>query len=86
MITEDSCCNCAVTTHCVHHEYFLPTQSTPGGWCTDSFDQRSPIDFCIVSTELFSSVLDVRATRSATYVLKNNRAYQSHIGPGDPTE
>jgi len=34
-------------------------------WCRDSLGQRSPIDFCIVSADLFRSVLEIRVKRCA---------------------
>ena len=34
-------------------------------WYRPSMDQKSLIDFCIVSSDLFSDVLDVRVKRGA---------------------
>jgi len=37
-------------------------------WCRDSSSQRSLNDFCIVSTELFRLVLDVRVKKGEEHI------------------
>ena len=41
-----------------HHEYLFPAQRKYK-WYRSRMDQKSLIDFCIVSSDLFSDVLDV---------------------------
>ena len=38
-------------------------------WYRPSMEQKSLIDFCIVSTDLFSNVLDVRVKRGAELII-----------------
>jgi len=71
------CCNSAL---CIMNTFFQHRDVHEYTWCRDSLDQRPLIDVCIVSADLFLSVLDIRVKmgaelsadytwRSATYVL-----------------
>jgi len=48
------CCN---NTWCIMNTFFQHGDVHKYTWCRDSFGQRSLIDLCIVSTDLFRSVL-----------------------------
>lgn len=55
-----------LTTQYVHNEDYLPIQKSSQHkytWYGDSLGQRSFIEFCIVSTDLFKSVFEVRVNR-----------------------
>ena len=56
------CCN---NTLCIMNTFFEHRDVHKYTWCRDSFGQRSLIDSCTVSADLFRSVLDVRVKRGA---------------------
>jgi len=56
------CCNNAL---CIMNTFFQHRDVHKYTCCRYSMGQRSLIDFCIVSADLFRSVLDVRVKRSA---------------------
>ena len=49
----------------IMNTFFQYTEVHKYAWYRPSMDQKSLIDFCIVSSDLFSDVLDVRVKRGA---------------------
>ena len=56
---------CATNKLCIMNIFFRHKEIHKYTWYRDSVGQRSIIDFCIVSPNLFSSVVDVRVKRGA---------------------
>ena len=56
---------CATNGLCIMNTFFQHKRIHKYTWYRDSVGQQSLIDFCIVSADLFSSVLDVRVKRGA---------------------
>ena len=82
---------------CIMNTFFQHRDVHKDAWCKDSLGQRSLNDFCIVSADLFRSVLDVcvnrvrnsrpiTTCRSATCIWTSLRGLHECSGPGDPTE
>ena len=68
MKTEDSCCNCGVTTLCASrtlNTFFQHKAVHKYTWCRYSLGQWWLTDFCIVSAYLFHSVLEICVRRGA---------------------
>ena len=56
---------CATNGLCIMNTFFQHKRIHKYTWYRESLGQRSLIDFCIVSADLFSSVSDVRVKRGA---------------------
>ena len=56
---------CATNGLCIMNTFFQHKRIHKYTWYRDSLGQRSLIDFCIVSADLFSTVSDVRVKRGA---------------------
>ena len=56
---------CATIGLCIMNTFFQHKRIHKYTWYRDSLGQRSLIDFCIVSADLFSTVSDVRVKRGA---------------------
>ena len=56
---------CATNGLCIMNTFFRHKEIHKYTWYRDSVGQRSFIDFCIVSADLFTSVVDVRVKRGA---------------------
>ena len=56
---------CATNGLCIMNTFFQQKRIHKYTWYRDSLGQRSLIDFCIVSADLFSTVSDVRVKRGA---------------------
>ena len=56
---------CATNRLCIMNTFFQHKRIHKYTWYRDSLGQRSLIDFCIVSADLFSTVSDVRVKRGA---------------------
>ena len=56
---------CATNGLCIMNTFFQHKRIHKYTWYRDSLGQRSVIDFCIVSADLFSTVSDVRIKRGA---------------------
>ena len=56
---------CATNGLCIMNTFFQHKRIHKYTWDRDSLGQRSLIDFCIVSADLFSTVSDVRVKRGA---------------------
>ena len=56
---------CATNGLCIMNTFFQHKRIHKYIWYRDSLGQRSLIDFCIVSADLFSTVSDVRVKRGA---------------------
>ena len=56
---------CATNGLCIMNTFFQHKSTHKYTWYRDSLGQRSLIDFCIVSADLFSTVSDVRVKRGA---------------------
>ena len=56
---------CATNGLCIMNTFFQHKRIHKYTWYRDSLGQRSLIDFCIVSADLFSTVSDVRVERGA---------------------
>ena len=56
---------CATNGLCIINTFFQHKRIHKYTWYRDSLGQRSLIDFCIVSADLFSTVSDVRVKRGA---------------------
>ena len=56
---------CATNGLCIMNTFFQHKRIHKYTWCRDFLGQRSLIDFCIVSADLFSTVSDVRVKRGA---------------------
>ena len=60
---------CATNGMCVVNTFFQHKRIHKHTWHKDSLGQRSLIDFCIVSADLFSTASDVRVKRGAQFQL-----------------
>ena len=56
---------CATNELCIMNTFFQDKRIHKYTWYKDSLGQPSPIDFCIASADLFSTVSDVRVKRGA---------------------
>ena len=56
---------CATYGLCIMNTFFQHKRIHKYTWYRDSLGQRSLIDFCIVSTDLFSTMSDVRVERGS---------------------
>ena len=56
---------CATNGLCIMNTFFQHKRNNKYTWYRDSLGQRSLIDFCIVSADLFSTESDVRVKRGA---------------------
>ena len=56
---------CATNELCIMSTFFQHKRIHKYTWYRDALEQRSLIDFCIVSADLFSTVSDVRVKRGA---------------------
>ena len=56
---------CATNGLCIMNTFFQHKRILKYTWYRDSLGQRSLIDFCVVSADLFSTVSDVRIKRGA---------------------
>ena len=63
---------CATTRLCILNTFFEHKRTQKYTWYRDSLRQRSPIDFCIVSADLFSIASDIRVKRGAELSTKHN--------------
>jgi len=75
---------------CVMNAFFQHRDMPNYTWCRDYLGQRSLIDFCIASTYLFRSVLDVRVQncrpKTTCCIWKSYQSLHKRVGLGDPTE
>jgi len=77
------CCN---NTLCLMKTFFQHRNMHNYTWCRDSLGQLSLIDYCMVSADLFRSVLDVcvkRGTERSTdhHLLVCNMHLEKPLGP-----
>ena len=56
---------CATNGLCIMNAFFQYKKTRKYTWYRDSLGQRSLIDFCIISADLFSTVSDIRVKRRA---------------------
>ena len=75
---------CAINRLCIINIFFRHKKIHKYTWCRDSVGQRSIIDFCIVSADLFSSVVDVRVKRGAELSTDHHLVVCILRGPNHP--